>query len=426
MPETPAPPPPAKKTILRRIWSLVYTAAGLCSGAALMYVSPLVDRVVKPGKPLANFAAEPDGLTVTFQNRYAGEGWWDFGDGSPLEPATPDQSSISHTYPAPGKYSIKLLVRNFVGEEHERTVTLDVSAVSASSAAPTIASLDAVPISADHSAPATFRLVAQTTGAERCLWDLGPDQPLEAVTESLGKQERLVTFATPGQHVIQVTALGGDQAVRRAVSVQVDAPRGDTLVARLRVTDRGTRNERRQTNETLPITLPKNARGTIAIDRRIDAKPGHTIADAKFGQVDPAFANLKLTPSPDRRSVQVTGTLSPTTAMLQAQTPPLIPVVLTQERQWNLQRPPSDVTAAVGVPGSTSLPLPPAAAGGQRALALELRGPSGAGWQVPLPARGSVIEFQGKRYAISATQGDREVRLEVTPATGALTSFPKQ
>src|SRR5439155_18897180 len=111
-----------KRSLFRRLFALVGTIAGMCSGAALMYLSPLVDRVVKPGKPLANFAVETEGLSATFHNRYAGEGWWDFGDGSPLEPATPDQSSITHTFPHPGTYTTKLLVRNFVGDEHERSV----------------------------------------------------------------------------------------------------------------------------------------------------------------------------------------------------------------------------------------------------------------------------------------------------------------
>ena len=68
---------------------------GLMSGAVGMYVSPLIDRVVKPSKPLANFAVETDGLTATFHNRYAGEGWWDKQTPSPtpfLGVIVPDQA----------------------------------------------------------------------------------------------------------------------------------------------------------------------------------------------------------------------------------------------------------------------------------------------------------------------------------------------
>src|SRR4029077_6963674 len=155
---------------------------GLMSGAVGMYVSPLIDRVGKPSKPLANFAVETDGLTATFHNRYAGEGWWDVGDGTPLEPALPQQASISHTYVKPGTFPAKLMVRNFIGDEHERSVSLEVT-VSCTAPPPAIASLDAVPIGTDRSAPATFRLLAQTTNAERLIWDLGGDRQPEVVTE---------------------------------------------------------------------------------------------------------------------------------------------------------------------------------------------------------------------------------------------------
>ena len=88
----------------------ITSVMGLCSGAVLMYVSPLVTTVIKPGKPLANFSEHVDGLTVTFQNRATGasDGWWDFGDGSPLEPFATSQDTITHTYPNTGNYNVKL------------------------------------------------------------------------------------------------------------------------------------------------------------------------------------------------------------------------------------------------------------------------------------------------------------------------------
>src|SRR6266849_5833345 len=105
-----------QKSVKGWLKTLFGTMLGLASGAAAMYISPLVNGVIKPGRPLANFAVETDGLTATFHNRYTGEGWWDFGDGSPLEPAMHDQASLSHTYPRPGTYTAKLTVRNFIGE----------------------------------------------------------------------------------------------------------------------------------------------------------------------------------------------------------------------------------------------------------------------------------------------------------------------
>src|SRR5262245_52031578 len=109
---------------------------GLVSGAIMMYASPLVDKFAKPAKPVANFEQLHDGTTVTFHNRTSGasEGWWDFGDGSALEPFSPQQDVLSHTFQAPGDYSAKLTVRNCLGDESERSVTLHIE--SAQAAAP--------------------------------------------------------------------------------------------------------------------------------------------------------------------------------------------------------------------------------------------------------------------------------------------------
>lgn len=49
---------------------------GLGGGAAGTYATAVVDRVVKPTKPVANFATAPDGLTLTCQNHASGESGW--------------------------------------------------------------------------------------------------------------------------------------------------------------------------------------------------------------------------------------------------------------------------------------------------------------------------------------------------------------
>src|SRR5438093_13377830 len=85
--------------------TIIGTVAGLFSGAVMMYLTPLVERVVKPAKPLANFAVEQQSLAVTFHNRSnGGEGWWDFGDGSPLEPVSPKQPRVTHSSANPRPY----------------------------------------------------------------------------------------------------------------------------------------------------------------------------------------------------------------------------------------------------------------------------------------------------------------------------------
>src|SRR2546427_118954 len=87
--------------------ALATTMLGLCSGAVLMYVSPPTARFASPPRPVANSPPEPQGLTVHFHNRSTGgsEGWWDFGDGSALEPYAAGQDDLTHTYARAGVYT---------------------------------------------------------------------------------------------------------------------------------------------------------------------------------------------------------------------------------------------------------------------------------------------------------------------------------
>ena len=95
MADTPAPAP-AKKNWLR---AGAVGVLGLFGGSATMYATALFNTVVKPGKPVANFGAKVAGLDVTVEPKAIGEsGWWDFGDGSALEPFDPAKASLAHTY----------------------------------------------------------------------------------------------------------------------------------------------------------------------------------------------------------------------------------------------------------------------------------------------------------------------------------------
>ncbi len=125
-----------------KLKGIIGAFAGLLSGGVMMYLSPLVDRVIKPQKPLANFAVEANGLQVTLHNRSAGgDGWWDFGDGSALEPASSAGGAVTHAYAKPGTYTVKLSLRNFVGDEAERAVQVDLAGQAAAAAPPAILKL---------------------------------------------------------------------------------------------------------------------------------------------------------------------------------------------------------------------------------------------------------------------------------------------
>ena len=85
------------------IKGLVGSIAGLASGAALMYLTPLVNNAIKPAKPVSNFAAQVAGLNATFNNRSTGavQGWWDFGDGSASNRSIPSSKPSPIHTPSP-------------------------------------------------------------------------------------------------------------------------------------------------------------------------------------------------------------------------------------------------------------------------------------------------------------------------------------
>ena len=181
----------AKEKIKGWIKMAIGTAGGLLSGAVVMYVTPLVDKVVRPSKPLANFSHEKDGLKIRFQNLSSGgQGWWEFGDGTPLEPVSPEREFVNHVYTRPGEYTVKMTLRNVLGEENERQVVVRLDPPT--TLEPTkVLNLEAVPVSAGSYAPATFKIMSKVKNAQLCVWDLGDDRPLE-VTNAQGN-EKMVT-----------------------------------------------------------------------------------------------------------------------------------------------------------------------------------------------------------------------------------------
>jgi PKD repeat protein/ribosomal protein S15P/S13E len=197
----------AKEKIKGWIKMAIGTAGGLLSGAVVMYVTPLVDKVVRPSKPLANFSHEKDGLKIRFQNLSSGgQGWWEFGDGTPLEPVSPEREFVNHVYTRPGEYTVKMTLRNVLGEENERQVVVRLDPPT--TLEPTkVLNLEAVPVSAGSYAPATFKIMSKVKNAQLCVWDLGDDRPLE-VTNAQGN-EKMVTFQKPGGYVIKLAAVNG-------------------------------------------------------------------------------------------------------------------------------------------------------------------------------------------------------------------------
>lgn len=318
--------------------ALMAAVVGLVGGSIATYGTAVVNSVVHPTKPVANFATSTDGLTVTCQNRATGEsGWWDFGDGSPLEPFDAGKQSIDHTYSKPGSYQVKLTVRNFLAEENERTVPVDLTA--APQALPPSVAVKVEPIGPRAVAPATFRVKGEAKNVEKALLDLG--ERVEVSAES-GPFERLVVFEKPGNYPIQLLGYSGKQAVKDGATVRVESPAAGDLSVVVRVADTGTRLDRREEKPVVTVPVPKTAEKGFT--KVLAARPGYTVTAAKLnGAAPPAVRNVTVAPTVDKKGVQVTGEWA--TAQKAGGSDVMIPVVMTEERTAPMTGPPATVSA---------------------------------------------------------------------------------
>jgi PKD repeat protein len=411
-----------KGLIARWLKTAFGTLAGLLSGAFVMYLSPLLDKVIKPAKPIANFAVESKGTTVTFYNHSSGtgDGWFDFGDGSPLEPVSPKQPIITHTYPKADSYFVKLTWRNLLGDENDRTVKIELDAPK--SEPPAILSLEAIPLTPGAFAPATFRLIGKTKNAKLCVWDCGDERNLEFSTESPDNQDRLVTFAKAGGYVVKLAAVNGEQAAEKTLVVNVDEPPAHCCTVVVNVLDQGTRVDR--VEKAIPVTanFPPHAReNTYHFERQVPAWRGFTIMDAKLVMVnEQGSRNVEAKIAADRQSVLVTGDLVKETSLFNRNAPPpavVMQVVLTQERRTAAKRTAVPVTGTLSVPGSLLVALPgfpPNWTDPQRKLQVELRDCDKVVWQGSQLPQGAVVAVQNHACALTATPQANQIRIDLT------------
>lgn len=405
--------------------------AGVLSGALVMYLSPLLDRAIKPTKPVANFAVEQQGLTVTLQNRSfgSGSGWWDFGDGSPLEPFVPGREVVTHTYPQPGDYTVKLTLRNAIGDENERAVTVRLEGVRGEP--PRIEGLEAVPVSPGSYAPATFRLTSRVKNAQVCVWDLGDDRPLEIITEPSGAQERLVTFPKPGGYVVKLAAVNGSKAVQKSEVINVIDPPSGMVTAALKLTEQATHRETARGPYLFSEVFPPDVReGTFPISKQMPARPGYEIVDVlvtasggrevslgEKGELaldgGPTTRNLRLQVSADRKFVKLTGDL----VRDRRKEPPklLLTVTVVQQKRTPVTRT-VPVMATLATPGSASVTLPPLPSGWvepKRELRLEVRDGEQVLYREGDLPRGAVVTVRGRRCLLTALHAGDQVRVDL-------------
>jgi len=334
---------------------------GVGSGVVVMYSNAIVNQVVRPTKPIANFEASADGLTVNLRNLAGGDsGWWDFGDGTALEPFESTKEIVSHTYAKPGNYAVKLTVRNILLEDNERTVPVDLSAAAPKTLTPSITGLKVEPLGGSAVAPAGFRITGEVANAERVIFRLG-NKPLIVDTEN-GPFEKYVVFDTAGMYAVRLMGVSGKVATEQEAIVNVSAPQAGSVSVIARVTDSGTTTARRTVNSVAAIPLPK--KGEKTFEKPLTAEPGFTIAKAEMGKLNAAVVkNVKLELAADKKSGKLVGewaTSGEALAKAAGGSDAMIPLILTEEKTAIVAQPPETVSGVIaGTTGMASINLPP-------------------------------------------------------------------
>jgi len=405
------------------IKALFTSVFGLVSGAALMYLTPLVNNVIKPGKPVPNFAQQASGLTVTFNNRSTGgtHGWWDFGDGAALEPYEPDKDTITHSYPRGGAYNVKLSLQNLLGEESERTVAVNI--LDSLATAPKIEAFVVQKLSGDN-APATFKIISSVKDAKVVAWDLGDEKITTETT--LSPTGKFVTLNEPGYYNLRLLAFNGEQHAEKSQQVFVGMGDSAKPTATLRVVYDGVQIEQKADRQTIVLAWdPKQQGATCPVSRELSAPAGWTIADAKYEPPSKDLVhNLKPELSPDRTRLRISAEmLKPKTMLTGKNVPPphcgvRVDLVLVR-RSGPVSRPGDSVAFELTAPGSTMLPLPPPPAGFEvqaKRIALEIKDGAQVIWNSPGLPTAAQVAMKNHPMRVTAFEQEGQLRLDVVDA----------
>lgn len=344
--------------------TILGTLAGLFAGAVLMYVSPWVEKITRPPRPVANFELETNGLTAYFHNRSlnASLATWDFGDGSPLEFVPADKPLVVHIYARPGTYVAKLRVNNLLRETDERIATINLEVVNDPARAPekpVIVDLYARPASGKGQpvyAPTTFHFVATVDHGQFYFWDFGDGGGMR-----MGEADAIYTFDRPGAYAVKLSAFrAGGERSQQEVSVEVHDPPAGGVGIFLEVTDHGWQVEKRTRNVPASVGLtlegseaPERLEQTIVAGKGFELTSVERVpAPNRNRAVDKASLEI----APDRRSVLVTGEVikqpGMATYILHER------LVLTEERRAKASRGPIVIAASLNSPGNATLRLP--------------------------------------------------------------------
>jgi PKD domain len=394
---------------------------GLCTGAIMMYANAIFDKVVKPPKPVANFSVgEVEGLTVSLQSMASGQsGWWDFGDGSPLEAYEPEKPLVSHTYTKPGNYRVALSVRNFLNEENSRSISIDLAAPTASPNVlpPTIKGFKVEAISGTQ-APATFKITGELENADEVIWRLGGKT--EHLTAQAGPIEKYVQLDQPGQQHIVLTAFSKARKEPQVMvqTVEIQAQKQAVYTATLTVTDSTEKVEKIRRAETLALRVRDgNGAATTGFQRSVAAPPNCTIQTVELDKSAKAVIrreSLKVEIAQDRKTAVVSGTWSATGDALFREaggSDVPLPLIVTEERVTRLSPRTSQMSGVLDAKQQIVIRTPPNPMPGVKRTStvdFGLLMPDGKRTSVasgPLDAAGNWVgkaKLGGKDYTIQA------------------------
>ncbi len=396
------------------------TIAGLISGAVVMWFSPLLDKVIKPAKPVANFSYQVNGLEVTFANLSSGcdEVRWDFGDGSPLEFTPKDTTQIVHVYKKPGKYNVKLTVQNILDQVNERSILVDIDkadqAIAQAQPAPEIIDFLVRPPIKDGPvfAPATYQFEATADNSQLLIWDFGDGKGL-----TIGEPRELRIFDKPGTYKVKLTAFNGKNRSERTTTVNVQEAPANTVQLALQVTGTGQKRTQESRIENYSRQLQIMPNMVRSIDYTIRATPGTKIVRCEFQNtnlqnvIHPVSSILK-----NGQEAKISATIDPkeTKGMAILNTK----ILLVEEKVQSLPLPTENFTYTVTIPGRQMIKLADPQdliwSNINRQYQMKLTLNNQTVWEGNTLPNGVTFYVNGKAYSIVAQQRDNEIEILIS------------
>jgi hypothetical protein len=418
-------------TISGWIKALVTSVIGLVSGALIMYLTPLVNSTIKPAKPVANFAVQLNALTAEFNNRSTGatQGWWDFGDGSALEPFDPKLETVKHSYAKPGTYNVKLALQNLIGDESERATPVVIDASSAPK--PEIEFFELFKITQGDSAPVTYKLVGKVKNAGFTILSAGDNRPTEILDGA--NQERYLTFEDMGAFTVRLAAVNGKQLVERTKDVYIPPADSMAPTAKLHVTYQAVKVVRTSPRLwTIPCSWPTDAKeSVVSVRKEYLAHDGYSIVSAELINKDERNSparKMSLEIAPDKKKVVLTGEMSKPGGFLAAK---LMPPTWVAQVKVVLERrsPPEtrnlgDVVMSVDLNTTTKIPMQPLEPGWEivgKQIGLELWDGARKVWESRKAVTNAKVMLKNQACLVTATPQNDGMLLKIDAAGGAVT-----